>query len=340
MFSSPVGARHAVPALDLQTEPAVARRLYVFVFAPVSSEAAKATNKIPATIPSEISTEMCTHGSATIFAPINVSTNESPAVKYRNRPSTPAKRKYIARNPKIANTFDVYTIKGSRVIPKMAGMESTAIVISVISTISSTTNKGVANQFPLSRTKNLLPWYSFVTCRYFLANREIRFSSGRISAFFANSMCNPANTRNAPNTYSTQLNRSIKPAPAAIITPRIANAPTIPHSKMRCCTFSSTLNARKITRNKKRLSTLSAFSMTYPVKNSSPRCSPEKYITPSPNASDSPTQTNVQMAASRVFILWGRRWKTPRSNAIVASTKRLKISQRKGVPTAAAVGAL
>src|ERR1700676_4857574 len=314
-------------------------RVYSFVLVPTRRELAKATNKIPATTPSHISTEIGTHGSTIIFAPINASTNERPAVKYRNRPSIPAKRKYIARNPKVANTFDVYTIKGSRVIPNTAGIESTAIVISVISTISNTTNKGVANSFPPSRTNNLLPLYSRVTRKCRLANREIRFSSGCISAFFANSMCNPANTRNAPNTYSTQLNRPINPAPAAIIAPRITSAPRIPHSRMRCCTFSSTVNARKITKNRKRLSTLRAFSMTYPVKNSSPRCSPEKCITPSPNASDSPTQTSVQVSASRVFILWGRRWKTPRSNTIAASTKRLKISQRKGVPMAPEAGA-
>src|SRR5271167_374654 len=179
--------------------------LYCFVFGLTNKDAASATSKIPATTASEISTEICTHGSTIIFAPINASTNERPAVKYRKRPSTPAKRKYIARKPKIANTLDVYTINGSRVIPKIAGIESTAMVISVISTIKSTTNRGVANSFPPSRTKNLLPAYSFLTRRYRFANREIRFSSGCISAFFAKSMCDPAYTRKAPNTYSTQL---------------------------------------------------------------------------------------------------------------------------------------
>src|SRR6476646_5347893 len=65
----------------------------------MSKDAASATSSIPATTANEISMEICIHGSTIIFAPMNASTNASPAVRKRSRPSTPASRKYIARDP-------------------------------------------------------------------------------------------------------------------------------------------------------------------------------------------------------------------------------------------------
>ena len=52
--------------------------------------------------------------------------------------------KYMARNPRMANTFEVNTINGSRDTAKMAGTESTAKMMSLISSISSATSSGVA----------------------------------------------------------------------------------------------------------------------------------------------------------------------------------------------------
>src|SRR5260370_26143849 len=72
-------------------------------------------------------------------------------------------------------------------------------------------------------------------------------------------MRTPAYTRNAPSTYITQEKCLINSAPSAIITPRMASAPTTPHSRRRCCRRSSTANARKITRKRNRLSTLRFF---------------------------------------------------------------------------------
>src|SRR5690242_10252118 len=65
----------------------------------------------------------------------------------------------------------------------------------------------------------------------------------------------------SPSKYSTQEKCSINCAPTPIMIPRITSAPTTPHSSKRCCSRSSTANARKITRNRNRLSTLSAFSI-------------------------------------------------------------------------------
>ena len=64
--------------------------------------------------------------------------------------------KYIERRPRIAKTFEVKTISGSRVSAKMAGTESTAKTMSVISRKSSATKSGVASSAPPWRTKKLL----------------------------------------------------------------------------------------------------------------------------------------------------------------------------------------
>ena len=60
------------------------------------------------------------------------------------RSAMSASRKYIARRPRIAKTFEVSTMNGSVVIAKIAGIESTAKIRSVISTRTSTRNSGVA----------------------------------------------------------------------------------------------------------------------------------------------------------------------------------------------------
>src|SRR5438876_5520280 len=86
----------------------------------------------------------------------------------------------------MASTFEVYTMKGSRVIPNTAGIESIARVTSVISTTSSTTNKGVANSLPASRTKKSAPRYSRVTRKCRLRKRTILLFSGCTSSFLKN----------------------------------------------------------------------------------------------------------------------------------------------------------
>ena len=53
----------------------------------------------------------------------------------------------------MANTFEVKTINGSVVMPKMAGTESTAKTTSVVSTTTSTASIGVAISLPAWRTK-------------------------------------------------------------------------------------------------------------------------------------------------------------------------------------------
>lgn len=57
----------------------------------------------------------------------------------------------------MAKTFEVYTIKASLVMARIAGIESTAKIKSVVSMSNRTINKGVAVRFPFSRIQNLLP---------------------------------------------------------------------------------------------------------------------------------------------------------------------------------------
>ena len=71
---------------------------------------------------------------------------------------TPASRKNIERRPRIAKMLDVKTMKGSLVTAKIAGIESTAKIRSLISTQTSARKSGVARSWPFVRTKNAPPW--------------------------------------------------------------------------------------------------------------------------------------------------------------------------------------
>ena len=56
----------------------------------------------------------------------------------------------------IANAFDVKTRNGSSVTPKIAGIESTAKMMSVVSTTTSTARSGVAIRTPSFDDEELL----------------------------------------------------------------------------------------------------------------------------------------------------------------------------------------
>ncbi len=56
--------------------------------------------------------------------------------------------KYIERRPRIANTFEVNTMNGSRVSAKIAGTESIANTMSLPSRQRSATSNGVAHSRP------------------------------------------------------------------------------------------------------------------------------------------------------------------------------------------------
>ena len=62
----------------------------------------------------------------------------------RKRCTAPASRKYIARRPRMAKTFEVKTMSGSFVSAKIAGTESIAKITSLSSRNTSATSSGVA----------------------------------------------------------------------------------------------------------------------------------------------------------------------------------------------------
>ena len=92
-----------------------------------------------------------------------------------------ARAKYMARRPSKANTLDVKTMNVSRVMARMAGMESAANTTSVVSTITSTTKRGVAKRMPSFFTKNLSPSICRVMGKCRLRKRTTGLFSGSIS---------------------------------------------------------------------------------------------------------------------------------------------------------------
>ena len=63
-------------------------------------------------------------------------------------PSMPARAKYSDRRPRMAKTLLVNTRNGSAVMAKMAGIESTAKIRSVVSTMTRAKANGVSISVP------------------------------------------------------------------------------------------------------------------------------------------------------------------------------------------------
>ena len=68
-------------------------------------------------------------------------------------------KKYKDLKPKIAKILEVYSIKGSLDIAKIAGIESTAKITSVNSITATTTKRGVAILTPFLIVKKFPPSY-------------------------------------------------------------------------------------------------------------------------------------------------------------------------------------
>ena len=115
-------------------------------------------------------------------------------------------------------------------------------------------------------------------------------------------------------------------------------APSTPQNNTRWRYAPGTAKYEKITRKTKMLSTLSAFSIRYPVRNSRPRSGPNHRNTPALNTSARAIQKTLQPNASRGPMTWAVRWKTPRSRASMASTNSVKPPQSQGVPTDSITG--
>ncbi len=130
--------------------------------------------------------------------------------------------------------FEVKTTNGSRVRPKIAGTESTAKTMSVISRKRSAMISGVAWSRPSCITKKLWPWKCLVTGK---RRRNARITQRSWGSTGASSppviILAPVKTRKAPKIQTTHSNcRSA--APSAMKMPRETSAPRIPKNSTRC----------------------------------------------------------------------------------------------------------
>ena len=89
-------------------------------------------------------------------------------------------------------------MNGSSVMAKIAGIESTANRMSLVSISTSTAISGVATSRPASRTVNFCPWYSEVIGTTRRKSPSTGFFSGCISSSRCSAMRMPVSTRNAP----------------------------------------------------------------------------------------------------------------------------------------------
>ena len=83
-------------------------------------------------------------------------------------------KKNIDRNPRIAKILEKKTMYGSFVTAKIAGIESSAKIRSVNSTINKTKNRVVISIFPFFLTKNWFPAKSGSTEKYLEPNFTIK----------------------------------------------------------------------------------------------------------------------------------------------------------------------
>jgi hypothetical protein len=112
----------------------------------------------------------------------------------------PARRKYRARNPRMANAFEVKTRNGSSVTAKIAGIESTANTTSVLSMATRTASIGVATHLPPWRTKNRWPWYASTIGIRRRSRRSTGLRAGSTEWPDDRSIFTPVSSRRPPKT--------------------------------------------------------------------------------------------------------------------------------------------
>ena len=98
--------------------------------------------------------------------------------------------------------LDVNTINGSRVTAKIAGIESTAKKMSVVSITSKERNSGVIKRLPFSFKKNAWPSILVVIGKNYLASLTTVFwLKSCSSSSFEKSIFKAEKISKAPNTY-------------------------------------------------------------------------------------------------------------------------------------------
>ena len=140
----------------------------------------------------------------------------------------------------------------------MAGIESTAKMRSVVSTMISASASGVSIQMPgrarvtaassrtaapgvsasrdalePARTKKCSPWKRSLTGKKRRVSRTTQVELGSVVSRIS-SILTAVAIRKTPNSIRIQENSAIRRAPIAIIAPRITSAPRMPQNSTRC----------------------------------------------------------------------------------------------------------
>jgi hypothetical protein len=129
------------------------------------------------------------------------------------------------------------------------------------------------------------------------------------------------NTRNPPKIITIQVNRVISATPAKIKIPLIIRAPRMPQKRTLCWYLSGTAKNVKMRMKTKILSTLSEYSITYPVRNSRAGVLPNLTKTNRLNSNAKVIQTVLQIKASLTGTSCSFLLKTPRSSASIRNMK-------------------
>ena len=133
----------------------------------------------------------------------------------------------------MAKAFELNTMKVWRLTARIAGIESTAKITSLVSITTSTANSGVATRLAFSLVNRDCPWYSAVEG----TTRRTRPSTGLFSGWISASSCcsrrYAVKTRKPPNTKSIHSNRFSRPTPAKMNAKRSTSAPNTPQNSTR-----------------------------------------------------------------------------------------------------------
>ena len=113
-----------------------------------SSEVATVIARIPAITESDIGEGIGIQSLRIILPPIKTRRSPSPDARIESAAESRRERNTSARRPRIANTFDEYTMKVFRVMASTAGTESIAKMMSIASTATKASSRGVASSFP------------------------------------------------------------------------------------------------------------------------------------------------------------------------------------------------
>src|ERR1700712_1684513 len=134
----------------------------------------------------------------------------------------------------------------------------------------------------------------------------------------------------APKTNSTAVKVDTMATPAARKMPRKSRAPMTPKNNTRCWYSRGTLKYPKMSAKTNRLSTDSDFSSSQAVVNSTAGSLPMvAQMTPA-NASEMPTQTPLQIAASLNLMMCAPRWASRSTVSMIRTTAPKAAQAQKG----------